>query len=93
MQKVHLYSIFFFSFSFFFLLIIKRVISYVPSKSYDFAYERGENQFIPCIAPAAPQLFRVAVKREKNNAIETCITEGELPFSITFPDKVEMITR
>ena len=33
--------------------------------------ERGENQCIPYIAPAAPQLFRIAAKREISNAMET----------------------
>jgi len=33
--------------------------------------ERGENQCIPYVAPAAPQLFRIAAKREISNAIET----------------------
>ena len=33
--------------------------------------ERGENQCIPYIAPAAPQLFHIAAKREISNTMET----------------------
>ena len=37
--------------------------------------------------------FMLQQREKKNNAIETCTNDGELSFSITFPNKVEMITR